>query len=427
MKKRFSLGIAAALLFTTLTPLGAPAHAASDIGKETLGSKDGWAAFSTGTTGGAAASSSNIFTVTNRQQLVDALGKSSNTTPKIIYVKGTINANVDDNNKPLGLNDYKDPKYDFDAYLKAYDPSTWGKKPPSGTLEQAREASQKNQASRVVIQIPSNTTIVGLGSNAVINGANFQLKKGTDNVIIRNIEFQDAYDYFPQWDPTDGSTGNWNSEYDNITISGATHVWIDHNSFNDGSHPDSQNGTFFGRDYQHHDGALDMVNQADLVTASYNHFSNHDKTTLIGNSDSKKADEGTLRVTMHHNYYENTIQRTPRVRYGQVHVYNNYYTGDVKRSEYPVLYVWGAGKSSKIFAENNVIDVAGLSASEIVAALGGKALSDTGTLLNGQAVNAGSSAGLSSSVGWKPSLYDKISPSASVKAEVTSQAGSGKL
>ncbi|KAF6583207.1 pectate lyase, partial [Paenibacillus sp. EKM208P] len=76
-------------------PIGAPAHAASDIGKETLGSKNGWAAFSTGTTGGAAATTSNIFTVTNRKQLVDALGKSSNTAPKIIYVKGTINANVD--------------------------------------------------------------------------------------------------------------------------------------------------------------------------------------------------------------------------------------------------------------------------------------------------------------------------------------------
>ncbi|MGY5485682.1 pectate lyase family protein [Paenibacillus sp. ALE2] len=427
MKKRCSLGIAAVLLFATLAPMGAPAHAASDIGKETLGSKNGWAAFSTGTTGGATATSSNTFTVTNRKQLVDALGKSSNTTPKIIYVKGTINANVDDNNKALGLNDYKDPKYDFNAYLKAYDPSTWGKKVPSGTLEDARKASQKNQASRIVIEIPSNTTIVGLGNNAIINGANFQLKKGTDNVIIRNIEFQDAYDYFPQWDPTDGSTGNWNSEYDSITINGATHVWVDHNTFNDGAHPDSGNGTFYGQEYQHHDGLLDVINQGDLVTVSYNHFYDHDKTSIIGNSDSKTADEGALRVTLHHNYYENTVQRTPRVRYGQVHLYNNYYTGDVKRSEYPTLYIWGAGKSSKIFAENNVIDVAGLSVAKIVTVFGGTALSDTGTLLNGQAVNAGSSAGLSSSVGWKPSLNDKISPSASVKAEVTSQAGSGKL
>lgn len=170
-----------------------------------------------------------------------------------------------------------------------------------------------------------------------------------------------------------------------------------------------------------------MINQGDLVTVSYNHFYDHDKSSIIGNSDSKTADEGALRVTLHHNYYENTVQRTPRVRYGQVHLYNNYYTGDVNRSEYPSLYIWGAGKSSKIFAENNVIDVAGLSATKIVTVFGGTALSDTGTILNGQAVNAGSSAGLSSSVGWKPSLNDKISPSASVKAEVTSQAGSGKL
>lgn len=90
-----------------------------------------------------------------------------------------------------------------------------------------------------MVDIPSNTTIIGSGSNAKVTGGNFNIKNGVDNVIIRNIEFQDAYDYFPQWDPTDGSSGNWNSEYDNITINGATHIWIDHCTFNDGSNPDS--------------------------------------------------------------------------------------------------------------------------------------------------------------------------------------------
>lgn len=41
--------------------------------------------------------------------------------------------NTDDRNKTLGFNDYKDPAYDLNAYLKAYDPDKWGKKAPSGT------------------------------------------------------------------------------------------------------------------------------------------------------------------------------------------------------------------------------------------------------------------------------------------------------
>lgn len=78
--------------------------------------------------------------------------------------------NVDDNLKPLYLNDYKDPEYDLDKYLKAYDPSTWGKKEPSGTQEEARARSQKKQKARVMVDIPANTTIVGSGTNAKVVG-----------------------------------------------------------------------------------------------------------------------------------------------------------------------------------------------------------------------------------------------------------------
>lgn len=427
MHKKWSIGLATLLMFSSIAVWNPSVQAATDIGKETLGAKNGWAAYSGGTTGGAKATTANIFTVTNRKQLVDALGSATNTTPKIIYVSGTINVNVDDNNKSLSANDYKDAGYDFNTYLKAYDPATWGmSKVPSGAQEDARKASQKNQASRISITIPSNTTIVGKGTNAIINGVNFQVKSGTDNIIIRNIEFQDAYDYFPSWDPTDGSTGNWNSEYDSITIKGATHLWIDHCTFDDGAHPDSGNGEYYGREYQHHDGAVDMSNGADLLTLSYNYFHDHDKTTIIGSSDSTTSDEGKLRATLHHNYYKNTVQRTPRVRYGQIHVYNNYYQGSTTGA-YATLYIWGVGKSSKIYAQNNVIDVTGLNADQVASPLKGTALYDNGTLLNGVAINAATSAGLSTDVGWTPTLYDAIAASTTVKATVTTQAGSGKL
>nr|AGS49221.1 PelB [uncultured bacterium] len=413
----------ATALFLGLTPAGANA---ADLGHQTLGSNDGWGAYSTGTTGGSKASSSNVYTVSNRNQLVSALGKETNTTPKIIYIKGTIDMNMDDTLKPLGPNDYQDPEYDLDKYLKAYDPSTWGKKEPSGTQEEERSRSQQNQIARVMVDIPANTTIVGSGTNANVVGRNVQIK--SDNVIIRNIEFQHAYDYFPWWDPTDGSSGNWNSQYDNITINGGTHIWIDHCTFNDGSRPHSNSPKLYGRKYQHHDGQTDASNGANYITMSYNYYHDHEKSSIFGSSDSTTSADGKLKITLHHNRYKNIVQRAPRVRFGQVHVYNNYYEGSTSSSSYPFRYAWRIGKSSYIYAQNNVMDVTGLSVAKTISAFSrGTALYDSGTLLNGTQINASAANRLSCCVGWKPSLHGSIDASANVKSNVINQAGAGKL
>ncbi|MET1168103.1 pectate lyase, partial [Bacillus velezensis] len=58
---------------------------------------------------------------------------------------------------------------------------------------------------------------------------------------------------------------------------------------------------------------------------------------------------------------------------------------------------------------------------------GGTALYDSGTLLNGTQINASAANGLSSSVGWTPSLHGSIDASANVKSNVINQAGAGKL
>jgi pectate lyase len=75
---------------------------------------------------------------------------------------------------------------------------------------------------------------------------------------------------------------------------------------------------------------------------------------LIGNSDSATADREHLRVTLHHNLFDGTGQRTPRVRYGKVHVYNNVYRADRDTS---YRSSWGAGTESQIYAENNYFDM----------------------------------------------------------------------
>ena len=92
---------------------------------------------------------------------------------------------------------------------------------------------------------------------------------------------------------------------------------------------------------------------------SYNVFERHNKAILIGNSDAKTADEGKLNVTLHHNYFHNLVQRAPRVRWGKVHVYNNYYQSDDESSAYRYAYSLGVGKNSKIYAENNVAEIEG--------------------------------------------------------------------
>jgi pectate lyase len=49
----------------------------------------------------------------------------------------------------------------------------------------------------------------------------------------------------------------------------------------------------------------------------------HDKAVLIGGSSSHVEDR-CVRATIHHCFFDGTRQRHPRVRFGRVHLYNNY-------------------------------------------------------------------------------------------------------
>ena len=141
-----------------------------------------------------------------------------------------------------------------------------------------------------MLRVRSNKTILG-NSGATITGCGFNVS-GDRNVIIRNLTFR-----------------SWNDDAINVQES-ATNIWIDHNSFTNG-----------------YDGAVDIKRGSDFVTVSWNRVFNHDKTMLLGHSDDNASqDIGHLRVTYHHNWFDGSNQRHPRVRFGNpVHVYNNYY------------------------------------------------------------------------------------------------------
>jgi pectate lyase len=423
----------AGCLLAALGCVTAKAHDHRDLGLETLPAENGWAASGAGVTGGAAAVPEQVYVVTNRSELIAALnnGVVSSTSPaipsneaKIIYVKGTIDANVDDANQPLSCSNYYSNGYTPEAFLAAYDPAVWGRVNPSGPLESARAASAAAQQLRVRIRVGSNTTIVGLGNKATIRGAWLDIRgtanvaNSRTNIIVRNITFQDTYDCFPQWSPTDGVLGSWNALYDSVSLRDSNNVWIDHNTFEDRTTVDSKAPNYFGVLYQQHDGTLDITNASDLVTVSWNRFRNHDKVMLIGSSDSAAADRGKLRVTLHHNHFERVGQRVPRVRFGQVHIYNNYY--DVRNTP-NYQYSWGVGIESALYAEENLfVAPRTFTADHILERLNGTTLSASGTLLIGPPVrnpvdviaawNASNDPDLGADAGWVPMLNYQLSP-----------------
>lgn len=405
-----------------------------DLYHQTLAAKDGWASSGTGTTGGAKADAAHTFTVSTRAQLVKALGSASDTTPRIIKVSGTIDANTDDSGKKLTCADYAaGTGYSLSAYLKAYDPATYGRsKLPSGTQESARAAAQKKQALNVTFKVPANTTIVGVpGTNAGLTGAMLQVQN-VDNVIVRNLTFAATEDCFPQWDPTDGDDGNWNSNYDSVTLRGATHVWADHNTFTDAPHFDSANPKYFGREYQIHDGALDITKGSDLVTVSRNQFTNHDKTMLIGSSDTDSV--GKLRVSIHHNVWKGIMQRAPLARIGQIHIYNNYY--DVTTlNGYAPQYSINSRAKAQVVAENNHWKLpSGAKAAKLLSGDGTGSIKGSGNMVNGTvtdlvaAYNAASSKDLKTTVNWTPTLTTGLETSAAgLPTSLATTTGAGTL
>lgn len=147
-----------------------------------------------------------------------------------------------------------------------------------------------------MVTVVANKSIIGLGSTAEITGGGLQMGTTTrpgNNVIIRNITFRNASD-------------------DSVSVhNGSHHVWIDHNEF-----------------YPGYDGSVDVKHRSSYVTISWNRFHQTDKSMLLGHSDSYTQDIGYLKVSYHHNYFDGSTQRHPRVRFGDpVHVYNNYYKG----------------------------------------------------------------------------------------------------
>ncbi|HCT79098.1 MAG TPA: pectate lyase [Micromonosporaceae bacterium] len=238
-----------------------------------------------------------------------------------------------------------------------------------------------------MITVVANKSIIGVGSTAQITGGGLQLGSTTrpgNNVIIRNIKFSGSGD-------------------DSISVTNsAHHVWIDHNEFLPVA-----------------DGSLDIKRQSTFVTVSWNKFSGTDKSMLLGHSDSFTADIGYLKVSYHHNFFDGSNQRHPRVRFGEpVHVYNNYYRNV---GLYGVVSVENAG----VMVEGNYFENVAFPCYSV----SGYADSGPGRLVQRNNIFAGSGVCEAGGSVAEPNTYYgyTLSPAAQVPALVQAGAGVGKL
>ncbi|WP_255952154.1 pectate lyase family protein [Streptomyces odontomachi] len=228
-------------------------------------------------------------------------------------------------------------------------------------------------------KVASNKTIVGVGTSGKITGSGLNVAS-VSNVIIQNLTFTGSND-------------------DAINVQYSTKVWIDHNDISNA-----------------YDGATDVKRASDNVTVSWNHYHNQDKNCLLGHSDDNGSEDiGHLHVTYHHNWFDGTVQRNPRVRFGNpVHVYNNYFNNN---SGYGVASTENAGVLVEGNYFENVDDPYHL----------GEADSGPGSLVarNNKLVNSGS--GQTGGSVSTPSYNYSLDSADSVKSIVTGGSGVGHI
>ena len=165
----------------------------------------------------------------------------------------------------------------------------------------------------------SNVTFEGIGDDATLYEAGVAVFQST-GIEVRNLGLM-----------------NWGGggDGDGISLKQSVGVWVHNNDVfygNAGSDGDQAKG----------DGSMDLKDNSQYVTVSYNHFWDSGKMSLCG----MKSESGENWITYHHNWFDHSDSRHPRIRTMSVHVYNNYYDGNSK-------YGVGAAKDSEAFVEAN--------------------------------------------------------------------------
>ena len=184
-----------------------------------------------------------------------------------------------------------------------------------GTLK-AENVTGINSNGYLEIKKCQNITIEGVGDDAAVYGFGMLIRDAT-NIEIRNLGFMLFSD-----DGISLDTGNNN-------------IWIHNNDIFYGA-PGSDSDQVKG------DGSCDVKKFSNYITISYNHFWDSGKASLCG-----LKEEQEYFVTYHHNWFDHSDSRHPRIRLGSVHIYNNYYDGNAK-------YGVGVTTGASAYVEKNV-------------------------------------------------------------------------
>lgn len=160
-----------------------------------------------------------------------------------------------------------------------------------------------------IISVQSNKTIIGGGKGVTLDYIGFDFKN-VENIIVRNLRII-------------------NASPDALAFRNCHHVWVDHCDLSACD-----------------DGLLDFTLGSSYLTVSYTKFSNHNKTSICCSGTGHAEDHNRQRVTYHHNWFDHTTQRNPRIGYGRLHVFNTYYS-DIS------LYCIGYFCRAKAVSEHN--------------------------------------------------------------------------
>ena len=161
-----------------------------------------------------------------------------------------------------------------------------------------------------------NITIEGVGDDATTKGFGF---------LIRNAAYVELRNFANMLCMDDAISLDTKNE----------HIWV-HNL-----------DLFYGKtgsdaDQVKGDGTIDIKGDSRYVTISYNHLWDNGKASLCG----MKSETAPNWITYHHNWFDHTDSRHPRIRTMSIHAYNNYYDGNSK-------YGVGAAYQSNAFVEAN--------------------------------------------------------------------------
>ncbi|MBV2181276.1 MAG: polysaccharide lyase family 1 protein [Castellaniella sp.] len=145
------------------------------------------------------------------------------------------------------------------------------------------------------LRVPSDTTIDGRGKRVVLIDDGLGVY-GSRNVILTHLTIDGRLNRFTQA----------------VNVAnGSRDVWVDHMDLSRMS-----------------DRLLNVKNGSTDVTISWTKFHDSDKVMLLNNITSKNLfqnyqRDSIARVTLHHNYFFNTVQRNPRAQFGTFHLFNN--------------------------------------------------------------------------------------------------------